>query len=220
MPSFNKILDTFLFSGNEIHLEKFHIDRVFETYQFLQTKTTRDEVESIYSGIKKQLREEKEENILVRVVLDPVRPHKHTVEVKTLDPVSQPLRLILTEALQPVSQMTQFKFADRKEWDLLFNSKPDGSDDVLVIREGQLIETSRFNLFLHDPQSNLVFTPSLNSGCLNGVFRRHLLSQGHVELPDSTQVAVREKDLALEDLQGCQLYAGNSVRGLLSASVI
>lgn len=228
MPSYKKILDTFLFSENEIHLEKFHVDRVFETYQFLKTPVNRSEIENIYAGIKKQLvceissensSENSGTNTLVRVTLDPVRPHKHTVEVKTPESLSTPVRLVLTEALQPFSEVTQYKFADRKEWDLLFNSRPEGSDDVLLVRNGTVIETSRFNLFLHDRKNNVVLTPTLKSGCLNGVYRRHALSQGYVELPEAGKVAVKEKDFTLEDLQDCQLYVANSVRGILPALV-
>jgi len=230
MPAFNKILDTFLFENGEIHLKEFHIDRVFETYSFLKTKVTRADIAIIYDVITKQLQSEngsqslqnpsRPQSELIRVMFDPVRPHKHTVEVKELDSLHVPVRLVISETATAASETSQFKFADRKDWDLLLKSKPFDSDDVLLARDGHLIETSRFNLFLHVERENLVMTPTLNSGCLNGVLRRSLLQKGRVALPGHNEVKIIERDFTIETAATNILYVGNSVRGLLPSEIL
>lgn len=218
MPAYNKILDTFLFKNSGIFLKPFHVDRTFETYRFLQNRISFSDIEAVYNSIEKQLISEADEK-LVRVQFDPVRPHKHTVEIKELEPVSVPVKLVITETLQRPSPASQFKFADRSQWESLLDSRPPGSDDVLLVREGQLIETSRFNLFLYDREKNLIITPTLDSGCLNGVFRRFVLSEGWLFVPGG-KIKVIEDVVTADQLTEHQLYVGNSVRGLLPAEVL
>jgi len=220
MPAFNKILDTFLFKNSEIFLKEFHVDRVFETYEFLNADVDHHEIVQIYESILKQLKSEYQSEKIVRVLLDPVRPHKHMVESKDLDKMVSPLTLVITDATHDVTAESQFKFEQRPLWDALLSARPAGTDDVLLVRDGQLIEASRFNLFLHDIKNGFIATPGLDSGCLNGVFRRYLLREGVLTLPEYGEVEVIEEDISIEDLEENQLYVGNSVRGIIPARII
>lgn len=220
MPNFNKILDTFLFKKSEIFLKDIHVDRVFETYEFLNSEVERETLARIYDSIEKQLKSEFTTEKLVRVLLDPVRPQKHTFEVKELEALNSPINLSVVQTTEPITKASPYKFADRPEWDsLLANLSPD-SADVMLIRNGLASETSRFNLFLHDIENDFILTPTLKSGCINGVFRRSVLREGFLNLPDGTEGAVVEEDFTLNDMDGKQLYVGNSVRGLLLANII
>ncbi|MCC2678414.1 MAG: hypothetical protein K0R29_990 [Pseudobdellovibrio sp.] len=220
MPAFNKILDTFLYKNGEIYLREFHADRVFETYRHLNSKVSREDIGTIYDSLTKQLNTEVKSECLVRVLFDPVRPHKHTVEIKDLEPVATPVKLMISEAEDMVSEASQYKFADRPQWEALLASKPEGCDDVVLVRNGLLVETSRFNLFLHDTEKNLIYTPTLSTGCINGVLRRFALRDGVLTVPDHGEVKVIEKDFSVEDLGENNLFAGNSVRGLLPAKIL
>lgn len=87
-----------------------------------------------------------------------------------------------------------------------------GADEVLFLNErGELTEGSRSNLFLRMGDSLL--TPPLESGCLPGTLRAHLLAD------PETQVI--EQVLTLSDLAAADaVLFGNSVRGLQPARLI
>ncbi|HTO40044.1 MAG TPA: aminodeoxychorismate synthase component I [Rhizomicrobium sp.] len=79
-----------------------------------------------------------------------------------------------------------------------------GSDEVLFLNErGELAEGSRTNIFLR--LKDQLYTPPQSAGLLNGCLRQELLASGDCA----------EKTLTLADLQGAEIYLGNSLRGLI-----
>jgi 4-amino-4-deoxychorismate lyase len=83
-----------------------------------------------------------------------------------------------------------------------------GADEVLFLNErDELCESARCNLFV--PADGVLLTPPLFCGLLAGTLRAALLAQGRAA----------ERILHLDDLPGA-FYLGNSVRGLVRATLI
>jgi branched-chain amino acid aminotransferase len=82
-----------------------------------------------------------------------------------------------------------------------------GWDDSLVLNAGDHIcDSSRANIFLI--KKGVLFTPSLDQGCINGVYRRFLLEAG-LDLP------IRECAISTEDLlQADEIFLTNALRGI------
>jgi len=85
-----------------------------------------------------------------------------------------------------------------------------GADEVLFCNErDELCEGARCNLFVAD--GDTLLTPPLACGLLPGVLRAHLLASGRA----------REATLRRSDLTGRRgLFMGNSVRGLVAATLL
>ncbi len=80
-----------------------------------------------------------------------------------------------------------------------------GTDEVIFLNErGEITEGARSNIFVK--HGDVLLTPLLSAGLLNGCLRAELLAQGKV----------RETELYPDDLQG-DVYFGNSLRGLIPA---
>jgi para-aminobenzoate synthetase/4-amino-4-deoxychorismate lyase len=86
-----------------------------------------------------------------------------------------------------------------------------------INQDNCVTETSRFNLFLF--KDDRLSTPSLNSGCINGVYRRYLLDQGYYEL-GSEKIPLIEKDILVSEIKNYVVYVGNSLRGMHKAILI
>ena len=86
--------------------------------------------------------------------------------------------------------------------------------------KNELVETSRFNIFLFDKRNDIVFTPSLASGCINGVYRRFVFCQNFIQLPKLGKKKIQELCLTAEKIYDYQLFVANSVRGVLLAELL
>ncbi len=100
------------------------------------------------------------------------------------------------------------KTTDRSLYDhqLSHHKKAFDSYDVIFINEiGELTEGSYNNLFLL--KNDILYTPKITSGLLNGILRQSLMND-----PEYTLV---EKNLTVADLTTVdKIFMGNSVRGL------
>jgi len=80
-----------------------------------------------------------------------------------------------------------------------------GTDEVVFVNErGELTEGARSNIFIK--RGDVLLTPSLAAGVLDGCLRAELIAQGKA----------RETVLTPKDLAG-EVYFGNSLRGLIPA---
>jgi len=70
-----------------------------------------------------------------------------------------------------------------------------------------VVEGSRTNIFVE--REGVMLTPPLEAGGLDGILRQELIAEGRC----------REMTLLPEDLQTGTLYLGNSLRGLIAATV-
>lgn len=89
--------------------------------------------------------------------------------------------------------------------------KQTGCTDVLFLNErGELTEGSFTNLFIK--KGDILYTPPLKCGLLNGIFRQHLL--------DDESGPTVEKILFMQDLKSAdQIYICNSVRRIIPAQL-
>lgn len=87
--------------------------------------------------------------------------------------------------------------------------KNDKCFDVVFCNErGELCEGSRSNIIVQ--KDGLLYTPSLESGLLHGIYRQFLLGLG----------VIKEGRLSLKDLQEAEaVYAINSLRGLIKCDM-
>lgn len=95
--------------------------------------------------------------------------------------------------------------AHKTSWRELYDSEPArlGCDEVIFVNErGELSEASRSNIFVSC--GDLLLTPPLSCGVLDGRLRAELIGQGRA----------REERLTLKDLDK-EVYFGNSLRGLI-----
>jgi branched-subunit amino acid aminotransferase/4-amino-4-deoxychorismate lyase len=84
----------------------------------------------------------------------------------------------------------------------------DGVDEILFLNEhDEICEGARVNFFV--PRGDRLITPPLSCGLLPGTLRARLIAEGRAI----------ESVLALKDLPP-QFYLGNSVRGLVRATLI
>lgn len=85
-------------------------------------------------------------------------------------------------------------------------SRETGCDETIFLNErGQIAEGSRSTVFVR--RGNVLLTPPLSAGILDGCLRRELLDQGKC----------REAVLTLGDLEKGEIFLGNSLRGLIRA---
>ncbi len=83
-------------------------------------------------------------------------------------------------------------------------SRETGCDETIFLNErGEIAEGSRSNIFVQ--RGNVLLTPPLSAGILDGCLRRELLDQGKC----------REALLTLSDLEKGEVFLGNSLRGLI-----
>ncbi|MCF6283651.1 MAG: aminodeoxychorismate synthase component I [Candidatus Hydrogenedentes bacterium] len=93
------------------------------------------------------------------------------------------------------------KTTHRDCYDIARATRPDCTDVILATADGYLTETTYANIVLQIGDKK--YTPSLEDGLLDGVFRRQLLEEGTLE----------ERSLTVEDLaRADRIYLINSVR--------
>ncbi len=100
------------------------------------------------------------------------------------------------------------KTSDRALYDETRAALPDGTDEVIFLNErGEVCEGTITNVFF-DLGDGLC-TPPLTCGCLPGVLRAEMLATGQA----------REAVLTAADLSRARLWVGNSLRGLIAATL-
>jgi len=210
------ILDTFRISQNENPLLAFHMQRTFEAIQLLHPSVTLDEVKKLYRPfeIARSNPDQK-----CRLVIDPHTLSVIKSEITAVDLLNDEIRLELaTHRNQiPGRGLQNYKTTDRQYWDDNLSLKWPGMDDVVGINtQNQITETSRFNLFIKIQDQ--VYTPTLDSGCVNGCLRRAALKNGFIEI-NQNKYSLKEKDFTVDDLKNYEIYVGNSLRGITKATL-
>ncbi len=88
-------------------------------------------------------------------------------------------------------------------------SKSGFDEAILLNRKNKITEGSRTNLFF--VKDNVLYTPSLSTGCLDGVTRRVVIS-----LANQRKLTVKEVEAHLEDiLSADEAFLTNSIGGVL-----
>lgn len=215
----DNILDTFIFSKSEIKYKKYHCARTLEAFRFLNINPG-EKIAACYDSIEKQYSGLLSHGDCLRVVFSVDRPPEFSVTVRKLEALNSEIKLNAVNLQGPPAPDRAFKWENRQAWDLLAKNRPAGADDTLVLNSGLLVETSRFNIFCYDAESDLILTPELGAGCINGVFRRFAIATGFLNLSGSENIKVIEKNIYFKDIKKYKIFVGNSVRGLLPASIM
>ena len=213
------ILDTFIFSNSEIKYKKYHCARTLEAFRFLNINRD-EEIAACYEAIEKQFAGKATNDECVRVVFSVTEPAEYSVTVRKLEPFNSEIILNVVSLQSPPGPDRAFKWENRESWDRLAKDRPAGAIDTLVLNSGLLVETSRFNIFCYDAASDLILTPELSSGCLNGVLRRFAIATGFLSLPGSEKIKIIEKNVSFKDIKNYKIFVGNSVRGVLPATIM
>ena len=120
-----------------------------------------------------------------------------------------PAPVVISDKLARSSDVfLRHKTTNRKLYDQEYrNFKRLGYFDVIFQNEKQEItEGAISNIFIKS--NGIYYTPSLDSGLLNGVYRQYLI--------DGKLGCVREKKLSLNDIRNAsKIYLTNSVRGMV-----
>ena len=101
------------------------------------------------------------------------------------------------------------KTSQRAMYDQARAALPNGLDELVFMNEnGAMCEGTITNVFVK--REGILRTPPLSAGVLPGVLRQELLDTG----------AAVEADLMVADLDGAEVFVGNSLRGLIKAQMI
>lgn len=201
-----------------------HIQRTWEAFQFfkIHQDLPRFELVEIYDQLEQQTLSAND--IKVRMTFNTNGPLKHSFEILKTESIKTPVRLQIQDSLSLPTGLSShtYKTTERKHWDLLDNFKSKEADDIVSINtDNNLVESSRFNLFFYDASQKICLTPSLESGCLSGVYRNYCLKEKLIFLPDlNKKVTLIEKEIPVSMGKKLAVYVGNSVRDTLSATFI
>jgi 4-amino-4-deoxychorismate lyase len=113
-----------------------------------------------------------------------------------------------SERLDPDDPRLRHKTTERGPYDAARAALPEGVDEVLFLNtRGEVCEGTITTLFF-DLGDGLM-TPPRSSGCLPGILRAELLASGQA----------REAVLSEAQLSKARLWMGNSLRGLIAATL-
>lgn len=143
----------------------------------------------------------------LRLTLD--RAGRFDLTLAPLPPTAPLWHLALAAArVQSGDLRLAHKTTDRALYDQARAALPEGVDEVLFLNErGEVAEGTITNLFFDLGQG--LMTPPRASGCLPGCLRAEMIASGRAQ----------EAVLKAADLPKARLWVGNSLRGLISASL-
>ncbi len=221
----SNVLDSFAFRNGGIFLKPFHAQRTFEALALLQLQTKYETILDIYGRLEDQLKNSVSESELVRVVFS--SPNDYSYEIIPISLLPIPVRLQVLQSNKNPDGIGKhnYKWSDRSNWNELLKLKSPNVDDIIAVNgKHDVTETTRCNLFFYSVGEDIVFTPPLTSGCINGVYRRFAISQKWIDLPVYGIKSLVEKNISITELQALpciyEIFVANSVRGVLEAELI
>lgn len=197
------VIDTFKVTPEGIHLHKFHLNRTLDCLTFLKSSIPKNSIMELYEKYSHSDYEEK-----VRFEINPNDLTDIRIEKSSIDSIPTVINLEIARFHDQASGygLHNYKTNQRDYWNKNLALKSSNSFDIIGINSaGHITETSRFNLFFK--RGNLLYTPPLDSGCLNGCLRQSLISE------------IIEANIQLSDIGKYEVFAGNSLRGLLPARI-
>ncbi|OFZ30545.1 MAG: hypothetical protein A2622_09125 [Bdellovibrionales bacterium RIFCSPHIGHO2_01_FULL_40_29] len=214
------ILDTFRITSTGVFLKPYHAQRTFEAYQHLQKGISYSQIVMIYDAVESELLSKFSKDQIVRIVFK--CDFSYSFQMSDFEPLPEPIALHIRSDVRQTSGVGKqnYKWESRPFWDELLKHTRNNTFDVISVNEkNHLVETSRFNIYAYDAKEDLIFTPPLSSGCINGVYRRHAFSSGYFDCSMGRKPLI-ERDLHLNEIKKFQLFVANSVRGVLSAALV
>ncbi len=106
--------------------------------------------------------------------------------------------------------ISHLKTASRLRYRIaITDAEKNGWDDSFLLNaEGRVVESTHSNIFI--VSGSKIYTPPLTEGCIDGIFRKHLLS-----LNFAPTIWFEEKALTVDMLQQAdEIFLTNAIRGL------
>jgi para-aminobenzoate synthetase / 4-amino-4-deoxychorismate lyase len=195
-----EIIETMLIENREIFLLDEHLDRMKQTSEFFLFVFDRDKIEKQLITIVKKLDSEKYK---LKITLDKWGRLNHFVSPIVVD--TNTVKVIISEKLiDSQNKFQYFKTTNRKLYNDEYRKYSEqGYFDVIFANEkNEIAEGAITNLFIE--KDGIIYTPQLNSGILNGVYRSYLLHKNP---------KIIEKRIFLDDLINAdKIFLTNSVR--------
>jgi len=193
---------------NGLHRLDMHLDRLEDSARYFDIPVNREQIIKILNGTKSKLDETGVYKI--RLILDEERNIDITYERITPE-IEQPVRLKLCSTPTDSNDRFLYHKTNRRE---LYQSEyrkaqEEGYFDVLFHNErDEITEGAITNVYIK--QNDILYTPPVACGLLNGVYRKMLLSEGKAE----------EKTITVDVLlNGGEIFVSNSVRELMRGYV-
>jgi branched-subunit amino acid aminotransferase/4-amino-4-deoxychorismate lyase len=206
-----QIIDTFKISNAGIHLKGYHIQRTIEAFVELGVSVEENAIFQIYEYIEKN-NLHLSKDMKAKIIFNSETLSQSVVEISQIESLPNPITVELSNDVYQLSGrgLQNYKISKRDYWNQAL--KNTHCFDVIGInQEDQVTETSRFNLFLL--QDNIFYTPTLDSGCINGCYRRFLLDQGYISI-FGQKISIQEKNILATDIDQYEIFVGNSLRGM------
>ncbi|MBP2623888.1 aminodeoxychorismate synthase component I [Streptococcus oricebi] len=182
-------------SQGQLSFYQQHLKRLEEAARYFAFPFDQKKLEEELKELLKSVQDK--ENQRLKISLDKKGDFQFELApLKALSKTFQQARLV-QQKKELASPFTYFKTSHRPHLSL------GEQEQIYYNSQGQLLETSIGNLILK--LDGKLYTPPVELGLLDGIYRQSLLQKGQVQ----------EKILQLEDLaQAEQVYACNAVRGL------
>ncbi len=207
-----KFFDTLIFLRNSILYREEHLARTHRTFQYLQMDVTPTQIEAWYQNFENRFLPESEGRIFKLTFDGPTEPAVTSRSLERLKTVD----LTVLHDFSYTDEDSRFKWLDRSHWEAYQHLMPESNQDVLAVKkDGYIVECSRFNVFIFDKARDEMCTPPDESGCLDGVLRRHMLRRGLIYVPVLGEKKLVAAPVHVDDLKNKMLFVGNSVRGIL-----
>lgn len=203
------------YHGNIIYFNE-HLSRLRESSKLLGIKLPYSQAQ-LKGIIKKTVLLNKAKDARVRLALFRKDSGADTlVTVKRYEPYScreyeRGFSLKVSSFRQSATFLTGLKTTKRLLYELSFRqAKASGFDEALLLNDrGNITEASRSNIFF--VKDKTIFTPSLLSGCLNGITRRAIF-----DLARKNRIEAYEGKFTPYDLYGAdEAFLTNSLMGVM-----
>lgn len=218
--------ESMLYKNGAIELWDLHVDRLTENCRLLYIDSP--DVQYIYQQIVEQLNSfDSEKTYRVRLTiyregLGFYKPEKNKAEwLAHIMQIEVPQETVCKLSIEKELKKSITPFSNLKSLNaqlfILITRKPEHAlaDEIVLLNESNHVcETSSSNIFWL--KAGTYYTPSLQTGCIGGVMRRHMIQKLTQE--GSTVLHVAEPVDSL--LHADEIFVSNAVRGWRKAQVM
>ncbi|MBI3194426.1 MAG: aminodeoxychorismate synthase component I [Ignavibacteriae bacterium] len=198
-----QLIETVLWDNGFPFLEK-HLSRLRDSAEYFQFKFDEEKIRERFQVSSFMF--QKLQSYKVRLLLNRSCEIEFESSIVQDEPTNRNFVAIASERTNSADRFLFHKTTNRKTYDKWFQKATDkGLADFIFLNEKEEItEGCISNVFIR--KGDYYFTPPIECGLLNGVYRQHLLET----LPN-----VEERILFLEDLKQADfIYLCNAIRGL------
>jgi len=206
-----QLIETMLFkNGKECSLLEFHLERLSESAAYFNFLFNKKAILKSLDNERQRLKEGKD--YCARLLLD--SDGTVTISSTEINPKKRPGKI--TFSSKKVSSGSKFLFhktTNRKLHDSEYRkySKQDFFDAIFQNEKKEITEGAISNIFIK--KGNRYYTPPIECGLLNGVYRRHLMKNKRISIEEKV---LRKKDIESAD----EIFLTNAVRGITKVRLI